>query len=180
MNDRERGRINEAMIRLAEGDRGGFDVVFDGLWPHVLAFVGRAMPGHSDREDVAQRTLLNVFARISDFDTRRDGVSWAFGIATYEVKTLRRQLQRRRETSTDDDSLERLEAATSSPEDLVIRADLRAALAEVLAHLSDADRDALLAGDDAHTATGMTRVALRKRRQRALERLRALWSKRHA
>lgn len=179
MNDRERGRINEAMIRLAEGDRAAFDVVFDGLWPDVLAFVRRAMPGHPDGEDVAQRTLLNVFARISEFDSRRDGVSWVFGIASYEVKTLRRQFQRRRETNAEE-SLDRVEVTTSSPEDLVIRADLRAALAEVLTHLSDADREALLGGEDAHTAASVTRVALRKRRQRALERLRALWSKRHA
>jgi RNA polymerase sigma factor (sigma-70 family) len=180
MNDRERERINEAMIHLAEGDRGAFDVVFDGLWPDVLAFVRRAMPGHPDDEDVAQRTLLNVFARISEFDTGRDGVAWVFGIASYEVKTLRRQLQRRRETSNDDHSLERVDVTRSSPEDLVIRADLRAALDEVLTHLSDADRDALLGGEDANSAGGVTRVALRKRRQRALERLRALWSKRHA
>jgi RNA polymerase sigma factor (sigma-70 family) len=179
MNDSERGRINEAMIRLAEGDRAAFDVVFDGLWPDVLAFVRRAMPGDPDGEDVAQRTLLNVFARISEFDMRRDGVSWVFGIASYEVKTHRRKLQRRRETITDD-SLERAEETTSSPEDLVIRHDLRGALAGVLTHLSDTDRDALLGGEDANTAAGVTRVALRKRRQRALDRLRALWSKRHA
>jgi DNA-directed RNA polymerase specialized sigma24 family protein len=72
------------------------------------------MPGHPDSEDVAQRTLVNVFARISEFDIRRDGVSWVFGIASYEVKTLCRQLQRRRESSTDDDSLECVEVATSS------------------------------------------------------------------
>jgi RNA polymerase sigma-70 factor (ECF subfamily) len=179
MNDRERGRINEALVRLADGDRGAFDSVFDGLWPHVLAFVSRAMPGHADREDVAQRTLLSVFSRISDFDRQRDGVSWAFGIAGYEVKTLRRQLQRRRETSADD-SLEGVEVTTLSSEDLVIRADLRAALAEVLAHLSASDRDVLLDDGDTDMAKGVTRMALRKRRQRALERLRALWSKRHA
>src|SRR5262245_60375920 len=125
MNHAERGRINEALSRLADGDRSAFDVVFDGLWPPVLAFVSRAMPGHPDREDAAQRTLLNVFARISEFDTRRDGVSWVFGIATYEVKTLRRQLQRRRETNADA-SLEQMDTGTSSSEDLIIRADLRA------------------------------------------------------
>jgi DNA-directed RNA polymerase specialized sigma24 family protein len=179
MTDTERRRINGAMIRLAAGDRGAFDVVFDGLWPHVLAFVGRAMPGHADREDVAQHTLLKMFSRISDFDTRRDGVSWVFGIATYEVKTLRRQVQRRRETN-DTDSLKDVPVSANSAEDLVIRADLRAALAEVVSYLSETDRDSLLRADDAMPATGVTGAARRKRRQRALDRLRALWRKRHA
>lgn len=131
MNDRERGRINAAMVRLAAGDRGAFDIVFDGLWPSVLAFVRRAMPGHADSEDAAQRTLLNVFARISEFDTRRDGVSWVFGIATYEIRTLRRQVQRRRETSAGD-SLDDVPLSTVSAEESMIREDLRAALADAL------------------------------------------------
>jgi hypothetical protein len=45
MNGWERTRINEAMIRLAHGDRDAFGVVFDGLWPHVHAFMDRAVPG---------------------------------------------------------------------------------------------------------------------------------------
>jgi DNA-directed RNA polymerase specialized sigma24 family protein len=89
MNDRQRTLINEAIMRLADDDREAFNVVFDGLWPHVLSFVERAIPGHPDRDDLAQSTLMKVFARISDFDVRRDGVAWTFGIATYEVKTLR-------------------------------------------------------------------------------------------
>ena len=137
------------------------------------------MPDHADREDVAQHTLLQVFARISDFDTHRDGVSWVFGIATYEVKTLRRQVQRRRETN-DADSLEDVPVSASSAEDLVIRAGLRAALAEVLSHLCETDRDSLLRTEDAMPTAGVTGAALRKRRQRALDRLRALWRKRHA
>jgi RNA polymerase sigma factor (sigma-70 family) len=179
MNDSERGRINKALIRLADGDRDAFDIVFDGLWPPILAFVSRVLPDHPDREDVAQRTLLKVFARISDLDTSRDGVSWVFGIASFEIKTLRRQFQRRRETSADD-SVKRMEGPATSSEDLVIRADLRAALADVLTHLSAADREILLGAEDEIQAGGVTPAARRKRRQRALERLRALWSKRHA
>lgn len=179
MNEIERGRINGAMVRLAAGDRGAFDIVFDGLWPSVLAFVRRAMPGDADGEDVAQRTLLSVFARISEFDGEREGVSWVFGVASYEVKTRRRQVQRRREIHADD-SLEGVPVSTASVEDLVIRADLQAALAEALSDLSEADRDALLQHHDALPAPGVTPAAMRKRRQRALDRLRAIWSKRHA
>src|ERR1043166_8333585 len=96
MNPLQRRTVHAAMVRLAEGDRGAFDVVFAGLWPDLLAFVRSAMSGHPDAEDLAQQTLLKIFFRISDFDTTRDGVAWAFGIAIYEVQTLRRTRGRRR------------------------------------------------------------------------------------
>ncbi len=166
-------------MRLARGDRAAFPIVFDGLWPHLLAFVNRAVTGHPDAEDLAQRTLLKIFARMSDFDVTRDGVAWAFGIAAYEVKTLRRQIQRRRE-STVEGTLDHAEDASPSPEEAAIRRDLRLALAEALGQLSSTDRAALLAdGTDASSA-GVTTTAWRKRRQRALERLRMVWRRRHA
>jgi RNA polymerase sigma-70 factor, ECF subfamily len=165
------------MVRLAHGDRDAFGLVFDGLWPHVHGFVMRAMPGHPDAEDLAQQTLLKIFARISNFDTGRDGVAWAFGIASYEIKTLRRQLQRRREVP-DDEGMDR-PAREHTPEEAAIDRNLRAALIAVLGEMTPADRAALLTeGPDGSFSISPT--AWRKRRQRALERLRALWRKRHA
>lgn len=163
------------MVRLAEGHRDAFTVVFDGLWPHVLRFVTRAMLGHPDAEDAAQRTLLKVFSRITDFDTGRDGVSWAFGIASYEVMTLRRQMQRRREVPAE--QAEDRVADVPTPEDVAIERDLRGALAETLGTLSEPDRDALLSSP---LGTVVSQATWRKRRQRALERLRAAWSRDHA
>jgi hypothetical protein len=77
MNNHQRLAIHEAMIRLAQGDRGAFSAVFGGLWTPLLQFMQRAVQGHPDIEDLAQQTLLKIFSRISDFDTTRDGVSWA-------------------------------------------------------------------------------------------------------
>lgn len=177
MTNEQRRHIHEAMVRLAEGHRDAFTAVFDGLWPPVLSFVRRAVPGHPDAEDVAQRTLLKVFARISKFDTTRDGVAWVFGIATFEVKTLRRQGQRRRET-TPDEVLDRHDLARN-PEAVAIDNDLRDALAEVLGALTAAERAALI-DDGPGPSSGLSPAAWRKRRQRALERLRTVWRRRHA
>ncbi len=162
------------MVRLAAGHRDAFTVVFDGLWPHVLRFMTRAMPGYPDAEDMAQQTLLKVFARITDFDTTRDGVSWAFGIASYEVMTLRRQIQRRREVPAEHASNRIADAVT--PEDAAIEGDLQRALTETLDSLTAADREALLTAP----AGTLPSATWRKRRQRALERLRAAWRRRHA
>ena len=171
MNALQRRIVHTAMVRLAEGDRGAFDAVFAGLWPDLLAFVRGAMAGHADAEDLAQQTLLKIFFRISEFDTSRDGVAWAFGIAIYEVRTLRRKQQRRREVSakTGDPAADR----RPSPEAIVIESDLRRALSEALEQLTEGDRAVLLLNDEPRM--DVSPAAWRKRRQRALERLRAIW-----
>ncbi|MDP2318986.1 MAG: sigma factor [Acidobacteriota bacterium] len=102
MNEHERRHVNDAMVGLANGDRSAFDAVFGGLWAPLSDYVRRALNSNPDAEDVVQQTLLKVFARISEFDTSRDGVSWAFGIATNEIRTSRKKVQRRREALIDD------------------------------------------------------------------------------
>jgi RNA polymerase sigma-70 factor (ECF subfamily) len=176
MNALQRRIVHGAMVRLAEGDRAAFDAVFAGLWPELLGFVRSAMGGHPDAEDLAQQTLLKVFFRISEFDTTRDGVAWAFGIAIYEVRTLRRTRQRRREVSAEaaDPSVD----TRPSPEAVLIETDLRRALAESLGELTDADRAVLL--PEQNPEISASAAAWRKRRQRALARLRSVWRNRDA
>jgi RNA polymerase sigma-70 factor (ECF subfamily) len=176
MNVFQRRHVHEAMVQLAEGRRAAFDAVFAGLWPELLSFVRRAMPGHPDADDLAQQTLLRIFFRISEFDTSRDGVAWAFGIAIYEVRTLRRTRQRRQEIVIDAaiPTIDR----SPSPEKLLIETDLRQALSDALGELTESDRAVLLPGDD--QIVSVSPDTWRKRRQRALERLRAVWRSRNA
>ena len=164
------------MVRLAEGDRGAFDTVFAGLWPELLAFVRCAMAGDPDAEDLAQQTLQKIFFRVSDFDTSRDGVAWAFGIAIYEVRTLRRKRQRRKEVGAE--AVNATPDRRPSPEALLIETDLHRALTESLGELTCADRVVLLPGDTADA--NVAPAAWRKRRQRALDRLRTAWRNRNA
>jgi len=176
MNGPQRRSINDAMVRLAQGDRAAFDAVFSGLWPGLLTFVRGAMPGHPDAEDLAQQTLLRIFFRISEFDVTRDGVAWAFGIAIYEVKTLRRKRFRRREVSAA--SAGEAAGTDRTPEDMLIESDLHRALRLSLGDLTDADRTVLR--PDAAAPDTVSATAWRKRRQRAVDRLRAIWRSRHA
>src|SRR5262252_4476129 len=96
MNEAERKAVHDAMVRLADGDRSAVRQLLDALWPILLAFARRGV-ALEDAEDVAQETFLRICARISDFDRTRDGLSWAFGIAKYEVLTQRRRQRRLRE-----------------------------------------------------------------------------------
>lgn len=160
------------MVLLASGDRDAFGIVFDGLWAPLRAFALRATNNHPDAEDIAQRTLLKLFARISDFDTSRDGVAWAFGIATFELKTFRKQASRRKEVAEIDPT--RIATSAASPEESAIDAELHQSLEAVLGALKASERQALLS--EVSTPLSPT---WRKRRQRALARLRGIWSRRY-
>ena len=162
------------MVRFADGDRAAFRTVFDGLWPVLIAFTSRILAVRADAEDAAQRALLKVFSRIADLDRSRDGVAWAVAIAAFEVMTIRRQRARRCEQSAD--VLVSAADGGALPDEQLARAELGAAVHSAVGELSARDQLALSAVLDEVAAAGETQ---RKRRLRAVQRLRALWSKIH-
>lgn len=172
MGPEKRKAIHEALLRLADGDRSGMPVLVAELWPVLLAFAQRGLRDSHDAEDVAQEVLLRICSRVSEFDRSRDALSWAFGIATFEVMTQRRRVQRRRETFSASGVPDTIDPEHST-EDELIRAELRAVLAEALGELSPDDLTQL--GLDGPASLGPATPAMRKRRQRALERLRLVW-----
>jgi RNA polymerase sigma factor (sigma-70 family) len=170
MNVTERARLHAAMVRFADGERAAFRDVFDGLWPMCLALATRSLVQRVDAEDVAQRAILKVFDRIVDLDRNLDGVAWAMTITAFEVLTLRKQHLRRREDAVAADR----EDPRSAASDQLIEHELTTQVHALIGELSDRDRDALDAMLSGRTARGETE---RKRRFRAIERLRAAWRK---
>jgi RNA polymerase sigma-70 factor (ECF subfamily) len=161
------------MARLADGDRDAFAFVFGRLWPALRRFSNGALGDAAEADDVAQRALLSIMTRASEYDAGRDALAWAIGIAAWECRTARRRRERRRESAVPPDLI----AAAPSPEDIAIEQDLRRAVEDALGELDERDRVAL----GWTTATDATPAStLRKRRQRALVRLRAAWSRLHA
>jgi RNA polymerase sigma factor (sigma-70 family) len=170
MNPSRRRTIHEAMVRFADGDRSAIDVLVEELWPVLLDFARRGLRNDTDAEDVAQEVFVRLCSRIADFDRSRDGLSWAFGIAAYEVLTQRRRLKRR---AAQDASLDaQLDPAIRVDERLA-QEELLAALTMAMGELTASDRAALgIAHTTSDSAEGSTQ---RKRKQRALERLRTVW-----
>ena len=169
----ERRAISTIMARLADGDRDAFAPLFDRLWPIVRAFAGRVLGHDADADDVAQRALVSVFARASEYDPVRDGLAWALGITAWECRTARRARERRRESSTPVE----LASPSPTPEDAMITADILRAFDDVAGTLAPEDRAALGIGDS--NDSEVAPATLRKRRQRALVRLRHAWSRLH-
>jgi RNA polymerase sigma-70 factor (ECF subfamily) len=168
-----RQKLDVDLARLAEGDRTAFDEVFATLWPIVLAVSGRLLVSRADAEDAAQQALMKVFTRIDEYDADRPALSWVLGIAAWECRAMRTRHARRREAVVDDAAS--VASGAPSPEDVAVTNEWLAAAAAAVAQLSPADQEAFReACEDRPNASDAT---LRKRRQRALGRLRIAWRK---
>jgi DNA-directed RNA polymerase specialized sigma24 family protein len=169
----ERAELRRLMERLADGDRAAFAPAFALLWPRLRAFAVR-YAGPADGEDAAQAALLRVFSRAGEYDSGRDALTWALGIAAWECRTLRRKRERRREEPIDPHEQPDRQP---DPEAALIDRDLRAAAESVLGTLRPMDVQTIAA------LTGGPRAvqgaAFRKRMQRAIERFRLAWRARH-
>ncbi len=178
MDCHEREQLQQAMTRLAEGDRAAFVPVYEALWPVLRRFVQRSLGNPCDADDVAQEALLKVFARASEFDPSREALPWTLGIASYECRTFRRRISRRRE----DQAPWELEAARQegpSPEDDVIGRDLEAAALEALGTLRTRDAETILVAARGGARPPIPGATFRKRLERAVGRLRSAWRAEH-
>ena len=126
------------------------------------------LKNEADAADAAQAAMEKILSRAPDYDRARPALPWALAIGAWECRTLARQRFRRREVGDEPAAA----GVTSSFEDEVIQENLTRSAIVAMGHLSDADKETLLATfwDEAASVQGPT---LRKRRERALERLRS-------
>jgi RNA polymerase sigma-70 factor (ECF subfamily) len=171
----ERQRLNELVARLADGDREAFHPVFLSLAPLLRRFARRRLAAE-DAEDVAQEALVKVFAKAARFDRSRDALSWALGIAAWEIRTALRKRQRRREEALDGQTLESRTDHIPTPEDAAIARSLDAALDDALRTLPARDQETLRAYARDERTLGVPPATFRKRVERGLARLRRSFS----
>lgn len=174
--------LDAAMRRLAEGDRAAFATVFEALWAPMQRFCAAFLGNEADAADAAQEALQKIFERAATYDHARPAMPWAMAIAGWECRTLARRRQRRREVTAEGegegDGVGRAMAHDAGPAAEVAQRRLVAAALTALGQLSELDRQALVetfwdeAGSAAPQVVGAT---LRKRRERALRRLRETW-----
>jgi RNA polymerase sigma-70 factor (ECF subfamily) len=167
------------MEHLADGDRAAAGEVFRALWPLVHAFCRRAVGEVDDADDAAQAAMVKIFAEAPAYDRGRSVIPWARAIASWECRTLQRRHERRRQ--------EGIEAAAqvadpgASPEETLALQQMQQAAWAVLSQLSGSDQETLLAAfsSEARDRFGVPDATFRKRRERALERLRQAWRRLH-
>jgi RNA polymerase sigma factor (sigma-70 family) len=170
-----RRTLNAMMVRLADGDRTAFDGAYALLWPALLGFCKRTL-APADAEDAAQLALLKVFDRASTFQRDKDALTWAITIAAWEVRTTRKRHLRARSTSIEPDDQV---SPTADPERAALEHELVEAARDVLGALPDDDRATLSATFDEEKPDGVSAAAFRKRRERAMSRLKEAWRRIH-
>ncbi len=158
--------LDACMARLADGDRAAFTRVFELLWGPIHRLCIKLLKNDADAADAAQEAMQKILERASDYDKRRPAMPWAMAIAAWECGTLSRKRTRRREVDDTEP-----EQAGEDPEEDLLQRNLIAAAIAAMGELSEADRETLIATywDEAASVSGAT---LRKRRERALDRLR--------
>ncbi len=171
MNADVRKHVTALMIRLADGDRVVFDEVYAALRPVVTAFCAKMLSG-ADAEDAAQLALLKVFQRASTFEATGDAFTWVLAIASWEVRTVQKQMTRARTTALGDQDLA---DSSESPEAQLARNQLMTSARQVLGSLSESDQQTLLASFDESKPAGVAGATFRKRRERAMSRLKEAW-----
>jgi len=164
------------MNRLADGDRSVFDEVYARLWPILSSFCAKTL-SDADAEDAAQQALLKVFDRAPTFERERDALTWALSISVWEVKTIRKRHTRSRLTALDEQPLPSM---SDDPEGLNAERQIVEAARQVLGQLSEQDQETLLATFHEETPEAVAGATFRKRRERALTRLREAWSRIYA
>lgn len=152
---------------LAEGHREAFTPAFQLLWPAISRLCTGVMGGEADGADAAQTSMLRILERANEYDWHRPALPWALGIATWECRTLLKRRARLRETSDEKPNESDGGQAAEEQEQHVL---LSAAI-EALGTLSEADQQTLIS-TYWETASDVSGATLRKRRARALTRLR--------
>lgn len=159
--------LDALMARLAEGDRSAFTAVFERLWPPTLRLCASMLRNDADAADAAQQAMAKILVRASDYDPRRPAMPWALAIASWECRTILRKRTRRREVPPDAAP----EVAGSASDEEHVQRQLVEAALDAMGTLSESDRETLISTfwEEAASVSGAT---LRKRRERALTRLR--------
>lgn len=153
------------MARLADGDASAFDAVFAALWPVLRAYCIKSLRSPADGEDAAQRALLKMLESAPNYQRSRPALGWALSFAFWECRSERTRRRRQPQQA------EQEQPSLLTPEHLALEKEQRMLLEAVLGELSEAER-ALVLKDLSAELSGSNPAALRKRRQRLVERLR--------
>jgi RNA polymerase sigma factor (sigma-70 family) len=170
----------QLVARLKAGDAAAFEAVYEAYRPRLFSFLARLSRRRDVAEDLLDETWLRLVAcaaRLSD-DTCL--AAWLFTVA----RNLHASWRRHR--ALDEDRIVEAPAVWPdptpgvSPFDAAARDETERRLERALAGLSLRDREVLLLvtsggmdADEAARALGLSSAALRKRLQRARERLAA-------
>jgi len=86
--------IDDALQRVARGDTSAFSTVVRRFELPLRAWLAAHVPPGVDVDEIAQRSLVAAFARLSEFEVGTNFGAWLFTIARYQLRTETTRLRR--------------------------------------------------------------------------------------
>jgi RNA polymerase sigma factor (sigma-70 family) len=166
--------LDRCMARLADGDREAFDPLFRALHPRALRLARAKLGVMGDlASDVAQASLVKMFARASEFEPGRPVVPWFYAVLANEIRAARRKSRTNADSVGGDAALETL-AGPEDPEAALAAMELEAALDEAVGSLDAPSAEAIAQLLGRRDRPAIAPEAFRKRVSRAYARLRVM------
>lgn len=120
--------------RAKSGDTGAFDVLVRRYRHRIVALALHLTKSESDADDIAQEVFLSAFRALPRFAGKSEFFTWVYRMAVNRALTVRRDRDRRGETTMDDPRIERA-IAVDADGDPVRAAELRRTYVRLLAAL---------------------------------------------
>jgi RNA polymerase sigma factor (sigma-70 family) len=158
------------MDRLARGDRSAFDPLYAALRPRALR-LAQTRIGGAEAADVAQSSLLKVFARANEFEAGRACLPWFYAIVANEIQASRRKIGR---ANGDDARIDEPIDGAADAETQLITRELERSLELAIDALDDDAANAIRVVLGRATLPNVSSATFRKRVSRAYAKLRLL------
>lgn len=163
------------MSALADGDRDAFAPVFRLVKPLLDGYVSKLVRDSSARDEIVQASMIKLFESASTFDPERDAAAWVLALASWEVRSFRRD-RARQLIRMGGDPMRVVNESGHDPEGEALRREIADAVHACLGDLSVTDQEVILmtlAEERPPTPT------FRKRLERALARFKSKWVARY-
>lgn len=172
MREESEAALDALMARLSTGDRAAFEPLFHALYPRAVRFA-RARLAPANADDVAQSTLLKVFAHAHRFVAGRALMPWFYAIMANEIRAAQRSERGQRSRRAQSEPL------TVAPhEEALVARELLRALELAIEQLDDEAAAAIRAQLGERERPELAPATFRKRISRAYARLRLLLGER--
>lgn len=98
MADMTEKKLDELVLRCAEGDEDAFRRLYDEVAPRLLAIAMRLIGDRQQAEDVLQQAMLAAWRSAGDYDPgRAQATTWLTSIVRYRSLDVLRRRSRRKE-----------------------------------------------------------------------------------
>jgi RNA polymerase sigma-70 factor, ECF subfamily len=176
----ERDSERELVARLKRADAGAFDAIYASYRPRLYSFLVRLTRRPDVAEDLLEETWLRLVASASRLSDDTSLAAWLFTVARNLYTSWCRHRAVDEARIAEPPASWPVPSPGESPFESAARSETEGRLERALARLGDREREALLlvaveslSPSEAAAVVGVAPEALRKRLQRARERLAA-------